>query len=121
MVFGSTQRNKPSRFVTEIPTELTEMTRTRSWVKPTSSVSTTTMSDSLKKTTAAARSFGQANMAAKKPAGQFAPGDKVAHKAFGEGMILSATPMGNDTLLEVAFESEGTKKILANFARLKKL
>ncbi len=121
MVFGSTQRNKPSRFVTEIPTELTEMTRTRSWVKPASSVSTTTMSDALKKTTAAARSFGQANMAAKKPAGQFAPGDKVAHKAFGEGMILSATPMGNDILLEVAFESEGTKKIMANFARLKKL
>ena len=36
-------------------------------------------------------------------------------------MILSVTPMGNDSLLEIAFEKVGTKKLMANFARLKKL
>ena len=50
----------------------------------------------------------------------FAPGDRVSHKVFGQGMVLSATPMGNDTLVEIAFEKAGTKKIMANFARLKK-
>ena len=48
-------------------------------------------------------------------------GDTVSHKTFGQGMILSATPMANDTLLEIAFEKVGTKKLMANFARLEKL
>jgi DNA helicase-2/ATP-dependent DNA helicase PcrA len=47
-------------------------------------------------------------------------GDLVEHKTFGEGMVLSATKMGNDTLLEIAFEKVGTKKIFANFANLKR-
>ena len=48
-------------------------------------------------------------------------GDRVSHRTFGEGCILTATPMGNDTLLEIAFEQVGTKKLMANFARLTKL
>ena len=31
------------------------------------------------------------------------------------------TPMANDMLVEVIFEKVGTKKIMANFARLKKV
>jgi DNA helicase-2/ATP-dependent DNA helicase PcrA len=33
-------------------------------------------------------------------------------------MILGVTPMGNDTLLEIAFDTVGTKKIMAGFAKL---
>ncbi len=47
-------------------------------------------------------------------------GDRVSHKVFGEGTVLSVTPMGNDHLLEVAFGSVGTKKLMAKFARLYK-
>ena len=43
-------------------------------------------------------------------------GDRVSHRTFGEGCILTATPMGNDTLLEIAFEQVGTKRLMANFA-----
>ena len=35
-------------------------------------------------------------------------------------MVVGVTPMGNDTLLEIAFDKVGTKKLMANFARLKK-
>jgi DNA helicase-2/ATP-dependent DNA helicase PcrA len=35
-------------------------------------------------------------------------------------MVLSVSPMGNDMLLEIAFDSIGTKKLMANFARLTK-
>jgi DNA helicase-2/ATP-dependent DNA helicase PcrA len=35
-------------------------------------------------------------------------------------MVLSAVPMGNDTLLEIAFDQSGTKKLMANYARLQK-
>ena len=55
------------------------------------------------------------------PAGTYRVGDTVAHKTFGTGMIVSATVMANDTLLEVAFDKVGTKKLFANFARLTKL
>ena len=36
-------------------------------------------------------------------------------------MVLSAAPLGNDVLLEVAFESCGTKKLMQNAAKLEKL
>lgn len=53
-----------------------------------------------------------------KPAAAFSAGERVRHQTFGEGMILSARPMGADILYEIAFESAGTKKLMATYARL---
>ena len=33
-------------------------------------------------------------------------------------MIISAKPMGGDTMLEVAFDNVGTKKLMAAYAKL---
>ena len=43
-------------------------------------------------------------------------GDMVRHTAFGRGMVLTVLPMGNDALLEIAFDEIGTKKLMANTA-----
>ena len=51
----------------------------------------------------------------------FAPGDRVKHLNFGEGEILSVKSMGADTLYEVMFDTVGTKKLMATYAKLKKL
>ncbi|MCQ2461514.1 MAG: UvrD-helicase domain-containing protein [Clostridia bacterium] len=48
-------------------------------------------------------------------------GDTVTHKAFGTGVVLSVSPMGNDNLVEVAFDKAGTKKLMANYAKLEKV
>ena len=50
-------------------------------------------------------------------------GDMVQHKAFGKGMVLTATPVGGDVLLEIAFDGVGTKKMFAKTAsvHMKKL
>lgn len=48
-------------------------------------------------------------------------GETVMHRKFGRGMVISITPLGNDKLLEVAFESCGTKKLMANAAKLTKV
>ena len=40
---------------------------------------------------------------------------------FGDGEILSARMMGSDTLYEVMFEKVGTKKLMATYAKLKKI
>ena len=48
-------------------------------------------------------------------------GDRVLHAMFGEGSILSAKDMGGDILYEVKFEGGQVKKLMATFAKLKKL
>ena len=52
---------------------------------------------------------------------RFQVGDRVRHRVFGEGTVLSITPMGNDNLVETIFDRVGTKKIMANFAKLQKV
>ena len=49
------------------------------------------------------------------------PGDRVLHAGFGEGEILSIKPMGADKLIEVMFDTVGTKKLMGTYAKLKKL
>ena len=39
-------------------------------------------------------------------------GEMVTHDAFGQGMVISVTPMGGDALLEIAFDNVGTKRLM---------
>jgi DNA helicase-2/ATP-dependent DNA helicase PcrA len=48
-------------------------------------------------------------------------GDKVKHAQFGEGIVVSATPKGNDSEVVVAFSGVGVKRLLLSFAKLEKL
>jgi DNA helicase-2/ATP-dependent DNA helicase PcrA len=48
-------------------------------------------------------------------------GDRVAHPVFGQGTVLSTRQMAADTLIEVAFDTVGTKKLMATYAKLKKI
>ena len=57
-----------------------------------------------------------AKPAAGKPMLQLSAGDQVNHKTFGDGMVISVTPMGGDALIEVAFEQVGTKKLMLKTA-----
>ena len=43
-------------------------------------------------------------------------GEMVQHTAFGRGMVLSVVKMGADALLEIAFDEIGTKKLMAKTA-----
>ena len=47
----------------------------------------------------------------------FQKGDTVIHKAFGKGMVTSVQPMGGDALIEIAFDSVGTKRLMLKSAR----
>ncbi len=52
---------------------------------------------------------------------QFKPGDRVEHKLFGAGVVVSSKVTGDDEEVTVAFDGRGVKRLLASFARLKKL
>ena len=117
MIFGMTNRNKPSRFLGEIPEgdrEDIDLTARVTKVDPgyeppqrRSASGSTTLHIGVKPKPA--------------PSERFSSGERVRHATFGEGVILSAKPMGNDTLLEIAFDRSGTKKVMAAFAKLTKL
>lgn len=126
MIFGMTNRNRVSRFVEEIPETLIEHTRSRDYsARPVSMPSfggAKPFGEAPKtKSVAEAGGFTPKPRVKPVPAGTYRVGDTVLHKAFGTGLIVSATPMANDTLLEVAFDKVGTKKLFANFARLTKV
>ena len=55
------------------------------------------------------------------PFEQFQPGDYVKHAKFGEGQILQKTGSGENTKFVVSFSEEGEKRLMASFAKLKKI
>ncbi|MCM1054947.1 MAG: UvrD-helicase domain-containing protein [Bacteroides sp.] len=122
LLFGSTQRNRVSRFVGEIPLKYME-----------ANDHTGITSEGLHKThkpvkvgylQQEARHAQVEKMAARiasAHAESFSAGDRIHHKVFGDGTVVSAKPMGNDNLLEIAFDTAGTKKIMANFAKVEKI
>ncbi len=125
LMFGSTTHNAASRFLGEIPDELTEKTGVTSY----SSFRRSGEDDNFKDfgddfTSGRPVNRGFTQQAKPKPSAPSAEhykiGDTVTHKVFGQGVVLSAKAMGNDTLLEIAFEKSGTKKLMANFAKLTK-
>lgn len=118
MLYGTTSRNTASRFIREIPMMVTDDVSTTSYKRP---VTATNIPARANATSSNAHRFGQAGNNAKATStADYKVGDTVLHKTFGTGTILSLQPMGNDTLMEVSFDKAGTKKMMANFARLEK-
>ena len=121
ILFGSTRYNKPSRFIDEIPDKLLE--KTGETLTKTFGSGNSFAIPSQQRPTQPSRGYSSSSTTFKPPVKnetQFNPGDTVIHKAYGEGVVLSAKAMGNDTLLEIAFTAAGTKKIMANYAKIEK-
>lgn len=123
LLFGSTSHNAPSRFLLEIPDDLIQATGVTSlsagmksdrWFESNEGSSSQSYSRPYKPvsySTAKPKSTPQLN---------YSVGDTVGHKVFGTGVVLSVQSLANDTLLEIAFDKAGTKKLMANFAKLTK-
>ena len=124
MIYGHTSYSKESRFICEIPDELLSRTGMR---RAFSDGSRGAAAPSAQPLGAFGKTGGtvQKSPFYQKPAVKagvtYAVGDSVRHKVFGKGMVMSAERMGSDTLLEIAFDKAGTKKLMANFCRMEKL
>ena len=126
MLFGSTSYNKISRFVNEIPDKLVNFTGgKKKFATAGSSFSgagaTSVSVGSSTKPSYSANSFGGYKKPAVKSGVVYNVGDSVLHKVFGKGMIMKAEKMGNDTMLEIAFDKAGTKTLMANFCKMEKI
>lgn len=116
MVFGRTSRNRPSRFLREIPESLIREKRRVITPVDVPEMSLPTQREARRADIAVSRSINRA--AAAKETQQYSVGMRVQHKVFGEGIILNITPMASDHLMEIAFDSVGTKKLMAKFTKL---
>ena len=122
MLYGRTQYNPPSRFIGEIAPEYKEdnnvvgRTPVQYRAELDARVKRSHISDEL---------FTKASVASTmtKPTKNesFVAGDRVSHMMFGAGTVLSVREMGADLLYEVAFDTAGTKKLMATYAKLKKV
>ncbi len=123
MLYGRTMPNPPSRFLDEIPPELLQQPKTTKYAHGETAQ-------------AAPRRYGKTGFSAPgaaeritvgrpapaaRPTVTFAPGDRVHHNNFGDGLVLSVQRMGADYLYEIAFDTVGTKRMMATYAKLTKL
>ena len=120
LFYGRTMYNPPSRFIEEISAEYKNEETPKEKAKPKTEFGEKTrkvrISDELFSRSAVAANVGKARSSGE----TFRAGDRVRHMAFGEGTVLSAKAMGADILYEIAFDSVGTKKLMATYAKLSK-
>lgn len=129
MLYGRTSVNRPSRFIDELPAHC--VTGRKNSLSASASRSdaysyrTSGREDGFGDSWHPGNSSGfragkkQYSAFAKEDTAaslDFQKGDMVRHTAFGKGMILSVLPMGNDALLEIAFDDLGTKRVMAKTA-----
>jgi len=126
MMMGRTSNNLPSRFVDELPGECVEKKEAQRYAPTFGAYSS---GDRGARESEGGYGYGRRKRpvrppekpAAPRPAAapaavDFRKGDAVEHKAFGKGVILSVQPTGGDALLEIAFDSAGTKRLMAKAA-----
>ncbi|GAB3532214.1 DNA helicase II [Photobacterium alginatilyticum] len=101
-LYGKDNFHKPSRFIREIPTEYVEEVRMKAQVsRPASSgrFSQTQVNDNFNQT-------------------GFSLGQRVQHPKFGEGTIINFEGSGAQSRVQVAFNGEGIKWLVTQYAKL---
>lgn len=125
MVFGQTKRPLPSRFIDEIDKSVCDMEDRSTYVKKVMPASHATVGvNNMRQTYNRGSSLSGNGVNASKPIAEkknFAVGDKVSHKVFGNGIIVKITPIANDMMMEISFESVGNKKVMANYTPITKI
>ena len=150
VTYGKTSITRPSRFISEIPDELIDSNLNSSqqafyggfssqnggyssgysgaYGSRQTGSGIRSSAQRTQKPSSAAQGFSRGGFTKPSEAKKAEPtnldykvGDMVEHKVFGQGLIVSANSVGGDMVLEIAFDSCGTKKIMAKMAKLKKL
>ena len=136
MLFGRTSASQPSRFLEEVPGDNADWVGRQNDSGPTFTFGDTDFDGSysshgyggraqgaarydsaMQRTSRPAQKMREQRTASPKaPLLSLAAGDQINHKTFGNGMVISITPMGGDALIEVAFDTVGTKKLMLKTA-----
>ena len=122
MLYGHTGANPASRFLGEIPETLLDKPRAEHRSSTAYSGQAARPFESARQVAARDRiTVGQTVTPRSTAIERFATGDRVRHATFGDGTVLTVTKIAADTLYEIAFDTKGTKKLMATYAKLKKI
>ena len=102
-VYTKEERHLPSRFITELPSECIQEIRLRGTVT---------------------RALNQAkvgSLSASLPENEWKMGQKVKHEKFGFGTVINVEGSDNNTRLQIAFQAQGIKWLIAHLAKLEKV
>ncbi|TDQ57363.1 ATP-dependent DNA helicase UvrD [Mesocricetibacter intestinalis] len=103
-LYGKEERHIPSRFIAELPQECILSVRLRGTV-----------------TRAYNQSVAGAPIAAAPEEKEWRSGQKVKHPKFGNGTVINVEGSDNNTRLQIAFQGQGIKWLIAHLAKLDKL
>ena len=120
MLYGRTEIRQPSRFVSEIPESACEKTGQRESMAYQATKAAYSSEDKESRNNFL-QNVRTANTQKTQSSQFFTVGTMVSHPLFGAGEILKAEPMGGDVLYEIEFKNGSTKRLMGNFAKLKKL
>jgi len=102
-VYTKEERHLPSRFITELPPECIQEIRLRGTVT---------------------RALNQAkvrSLSSSLPKNEWKMGQKVKHEKFGFGTVINVEGSDNNTRLQIAFQAQGIKWLIAHLAKLEKV
>lgn len=102
-VYTKEERHLPSRFITELPPECIQEIRLRGTVT---------------------RALNQAKVGSLRtslPENEWKMGQKVKHDKFGFGTVINVEGSDNNTRLQIAFQAQGIKWLIAHLAKLEKV
>lgn len=118
MIYGKTQANFKSRFLSEIPEELIN-DEAESFDIDAPFASPAYRSDG-KSQSGGSAPRKSSRVLTDNSGVSFKVGDKVSHNKFGDGIISNIKGEGDSKELDIVFTGEGPKRLLANFAPLEK-
>lgn len=130
LIYGKTNFNQKSRFLEEIPEEFATIEMPKSIRQQAAEAAAAANggnpvpNERKKKIVMSKEFFRESDLSSgvgrTQSYDRFSAGDRVSHFTFGKGVILSVREMGADILYEIAFDTVGTKKLMATYAKLRK-
>ncbi|MDO5055301.1 MAG: DNA helicase II [Pasteurella oralis] len=102
-LYAKEERHLPSRFIAELPSECIQEVRLRG---------TVTRAMNQQKVGSVAPTLNES---------EWKMGQKVLHAKFGQGTIINVEGADNNTRLQIAFQNQGIKWLIAHLAKLEKL
>ena len=130
-LYGKTEARMRSPFVDEVPSEYLDVeVKRQSGFNSVYTISNTpkstkipsfSFSGGLKSSASSLGVMRGADMKSSANSRDIKKGDRVSHKKFGEGLVLSVSEVSGDLLYEISFENVGTRSLMASFAKLTKL
>lgn len=130
MLYGRTSYNRVSRFVGEIPEECLSQRKKQQTARTAYDTGRSSYGGSSYGSGSYGGSYGSSGSRygstysgrttpkpqSAAPMLELMKGDEVIHTAFGQGIVVSIMKMNGDALLEVAFDTVGTKRLMLKAA-----